>query len=520
MPSRVCAALAGRFDARVASLGDIVQRRHFQLEETRASFMSARRVASILERHVFVVLVAALAAVLLVLRLRDQVAQDSWLAFLGGREVLEHGLPRTDEIAIWTGGHEWVDQQWLAQVVFRGFFAAGGLKLALFLHMGMLVAAFAIALATARARGASARSAAAVGAVALLAMLPNTAMRTQSLAFLLFAGLLFLLVRDLRARDRWVLLSLPLIAVWANVHGSVLVGAGLTILAGLLRLVEHFRTGRQGRPIRAALLTVGPLACLFASPYGFALVDYYHRILVSPDFSRMVTEWEPTKFPADWPFFVLALGGLWLAASSRKGLSLLEQLVFVAMLLLGLTAVRNIAWFALAAAAILPAALDAAWPESTAKRRFRVNVALIGAAGVAVVIFGASAVLRPTSWYERSYPVAAADVVAEAAAAAPEERIFASERFADWLVWSHPALRGRVAYDARFELLSRADLERVVRFRGQIGPSWRAAARGYGLLVLEPDLDRGPVAAVKAERGTQTLYEDDAVVVLRRSRSS
>src|SRR5688572_26980309 len=44
--------------------------------------------------------------------------QDTWMVILGGREVVEHGLPSHDTLTIWTQGREWIDQQWLAQLVF------------------------------------------------------------------------------------------------------------------------------------------------------------------------------------------------------------------------------------------------------------------------------------------------------------------------------------------------------------------------------------------------------------------
>src|SRR6266516_6778780 len=68
--------------------------------------------------------------------------QDSWLAILGGREVVQHGLPTHDTLAIWTQGREWVDQQWLAQLLFYGLYAFGGIKLALALHVVAAAGAF------------------------------------------------------------------------------------------------------------------------------------------------------------------------------------------------------------------------------------------------------------------------------------------------------------------------------------------------------------------------------------------
>src|SRR5207247_1325754 len=83
---------------------------------------------------------------------------DTWLVVLGGREIVAHGLPSHDTLAIWTHGREWVDQQWLAQLVFYGLYALGGVKLALSVHVAATTAAFTAAVVIARRRGASTRS--------------------------------------------------------------------------------------------------------------------------------------------------------------------------------------------------------------------------------------------------------------------------------------------------------------------------------------------------------------------------
>ena len=74
----------------------------------------------------------------------------------------------------------------------------------------------------------------------------------------------------------------------------------------------------RGRPLRdrlptAALLLASPLL-LLASPYGFELVGYYHRLLLNPAFSQYVTEWAPTKLAiATAPFYFLGILAAWLA---------------------------------------------------------------------------------------------------------------------------------------------------------------------------------------------------------------
>jgi predicted RNA-binding protein associated with RNAse of E/G family len=80
-----------------------------------------------------------------------------------------------------------------------------------------------------------------------------------------------------------------------------------------------------------------------------------------------------------------------------------------------------------------------------------------------------------------------------------------------------PGLRGRVAFDARFVLLSIEQLQAISRFRNQSSPDWIASADGYRLLVLDPRDEEAAVTAVLKERGTRELYRDHRIAVLLRS---
>ena len=131
--------------------------------------------------------VVALFLIALAGNLPRELFQDSWLTILGGREIVQHGLPSHDTLAIWTQGREWVDQQWLAQLLFYGLYAFGGIKLALALHVLAAGGAFVLAVVVARWRGGSTRSVCWVAVPTyLLLTWGSWNARAQSLALLLF----------------------------------------------------------------------------------------------------------------------------------------------------------------------------------------------------------------------------------------------------------------------------------------------------------------------------------------------
>jgi hypothetical protein len=162
------------------------------------------------------------------------------------------------------------------------------------------------------------------------------------------------------------------------------------------------------------------------------------------------------------------------------------RLGFFDLLVLGLTAaagldaLRGIVWFGLACAALLPALVS----RSPGTARFEGRAAdlsawaAIAAAVAAIVWVG----VRPTTSYIARFPRTLTDVVH---AKAEGERVFADDSSADWLLWELPSFRGSVAYDVRFELLTKSQIARLVVW-DRLEPGWRKAIAGYPLVIADP----------------------------------
>jgi hypothetical protein len=149
-----------------------------------------------------------------------------------------------------------------------------------------------------------------------------------------------------------------------------------------------------------------------------------------------------------------------------------------------------------------------------------VKTALAATAIAAVSVAGAAAAARPESWLTSSvYPAAAAKAVGAAAATDPTARIYSDVRFADWLLWTRPELAGRIAYDARFELLSNVELDRLYRLQNELTPQWKAAVADHRLVVLPRSQGAATARALMTEDGVRRIYRDSSVVILLRPNS-
>src|SRR5216683_846153 len=134
-----------------------------------------------------------------------------------------------------------------------------GIKLALIGHVTAAGTAFVLALAAARWRGGSTRSVCwlALPSIFLLVWGSWNA-RAQSLALVLFVALIWLLIADARKQSRRVFLALPLLVVWANVHGTAITGALLVVLRGITYAVESRRLPWRDWAPRAVVLCLAP----------------------------------------------------------------------------------------------------------------------------------------------------------------------------------------------------------------------------------------------------------------------
>jgi hypothetical protein len=464
-----------------------------------------RRALAGIERESLWLFVLAAFAILLAIRLPVLVAPDTWLTLVGGREIVEHGLPHHDTLTVWTLGKTWVDQQWLAQLAIYGAVAAGGLRLALALHLAVLVGTLAVVLLAARRLGASPRSTAVGGALFLLAGAASTVLRAQTLALPLFALLLWLLLTDVRAPSNRVLVSLPLIALWANLHGTAVLAAALVALRGIDSLRE--------RPKTALTLIAGAPALLLASPYGLSLVDYYRDTVGNRSFSKFVTEWAPPSFPDDWQLFLLAVVGLWLVSRHASRLARFEIAVFAVLLVGALSANRNAVWLAVFCGMVLPKLVDVEWPPAAAATPRRLNAAVWAAVATMLVAVMISSFGHDPAWYEQRYPTDAATRVAQVLRAEPPARIMSSEVLADWLLWKLPEARGKIAFDVRFELLSKKELRQMSEFTNA-AEGWRHLLQGYRVIVLEPFRHQRNERALLARGSAHRIFRDERVSVV------
>jgi hypothetical protein len=456
-----------------------------------------------------ILLVCLVGTVLLSVFAPSIVVGDTWLTLMAGREVIENGLPHTEHLTILGEGRTWTDQQWLAQVVFYAAHGLAGMRAVILLGIVFVLLALGLAFGTARASGASSRSTFVVGLLAILAGPWGWTLRAQTAALACFAAALWLLADASRngARRR-TLLVLPLFVVWANLHGSVVLGAGLAMLLGIVEMVR----ARRLAWIPVVLVVLSPF-CVLATPYGWDIVAYYKLMLVDAPFAPILREWQwssPSGTTALFWLLAFAAAGILALRRCRSRLTFYELAVLVLTFAGAVQAVRGVIWFALAAAAILPVALDGLLTkEDVAAPKVNRIISVAALAGLALATL--AFVARPPSWFVSEWPETRIAAVREATRD-PSVRVWATDGTADWLLWRIPDLRGRLAHDVRFELYGEPKLDEIARYGARRG-DWQRLPDGYRVVIVD---NAAHLRALAAEPGAKVVFRDDEIAVLER----
>jgi len=452
---------------------------------------------------------AAVYGVLLIAGERLLNDPDTYWHIATGRWIWAHAtVPTTDPFSYTLHGAPWIAHEWLAELILAAVYEALG-------WAGLvLLSALAVAASLALLFGAlecRVRSAAALGAAAMafFLMAAHVTARPHVLALPILVAWSAAVVS---ARDRErppSLLLLPLMALWANLHGGFVVGFGL---AGALGLEAVLAAG-SGPGRRAAIsgwgrFLAGAALASLLTPQGFAGWWFPFR-LMSLDFAlSLVGEWRSAPFSLFEPL-VLWLAVL-IAFSLAVGLRapLTRVLMVTGLVAIALRHTRNAELLAMLAPILLAEPVGRLLPPSPPRGRPRARHI------AAFVLFIASATAAASlRGYAHDNPgIAPTAALAAARHAGLTGPIFNDYDFGGFLIFEGvpPFVDGRIdLYGDDFMRLYAAALSAdggaLARVLDHYGVTWS---------LLKPD--EPAVAALDRDPRWERIYADASAVVHRR----
>jgi hypothetical protein len=416
--------------------------------------------------------------------------------------------------------------QWLADLIFHGFDALGGLPMVITGTALVIATTYALLLAAAVTASGHLRLSCVVVWIAYVLGSSNLSPRPQTLAYPIFALFLLAVTRAEWHKDNRLLWTLPpLTALWANLHGSFFIGFVLLGCAAAGSAIS-VRNLRAAQPY---LLTL--VACVLASmigPYGPRSLVYVATIGSNAVIRDLVTEWAPTTVSAQEGilFFgsVVLLGGL--ALKSRLRLTATEIICLVAFGYLAFSSVRAVVWWGLLIAPVLARLLGSVLPDHqpTGRDRPLINGLIVASIAVVAVISlpwnKAALPILPANklgLFSDDTPVALGEYLRRHDPP-PGGSMLNDQNWGGYLEWAAPG--HQVFVDGRFEL---HPTQVWFDYLDVVFPSarWPALLDQYniGYLVLSKDEHPDLVAQVRQTPAWQRDYEDDQAVVFSRAPS-
>ncbi len=476
---------------------------------------------------------------------------DSYYALYAGRYIVAHGVPHANVITAVARGAPWIDQQWLAQVLYYGAWAAGGYAALVIASSALIAAGFGVLAALMLRRGVPPTRAFAWTLAAFIVSYGYASARAQSFGYLFLGLTLWFIVRDAEApgspaaggsggrppqastaaapRGRtWLVIGV--LVAWANTHGSVLLGAGLVaayagyraVRALIGRASDDQRDRALPTAARYLALAVAAVASVACTPYGLGVTGYYHSLIGNAVLDRNVAEWAPPSLydPLCWAFFaVVVVVAVLVAIAWHRGATPDPLLLAIAAgtLALALTAFRNMPWFGFAGSLLAADTLARRAGRRVPALSATFRVATAGLLAALAVVSLVALAATPADQFEAWIPGRAIGVGAAVAARHPTWRVLDDQWSAAGMLWLYPSMLGRVAFDVRVEQYKLSDMSAFFDFLYVRGPRWQRVTRGYNLIVVSRLWHAGLARALARLPGWRVAYSDrEGLVLIRR----
>lgn len=360
-----------------------------------------------------------------------------------GQWILDHrAVPETDVYSFTMRGQPWISTQWLAQVAFAKVHAWFGWSGVVALAAATSAAALAL-LARFLSRHLSESATLVFVAVALALTAPHILARPHVLALPVMVIWIGTLVAAADRQDAPCFSVLPLMVLWANLHGGFVFGLMMIAPIALDAVLNAQRSARKPLIQRWLAFAAAALVASCCTPYGWNSLLASQKILSLGGALPLITEWRATDFTHVSPFEVCLLGAIGLAFYRGVTLPPLRILVLLGLLHMALAQGRAAEILALIAPLIVAAPLvrQVGGAEISCSPG-RPSLMLIG--GLAsIVVAGtlAFASIHRFAPYEGNSPVAAVAALKKL----DVERVFNDYDFGGYLIASgvSPFIDGR-----------------------------------------------------------------------------
>jgi hypothetical protein len=342
-------------------------------------------------RHTRTILRLALVAIVLAVLTHTRADPDLFGHVRFGQDVFATGGVHSADPYSFASDRAWVNHEWLAEAAMYAAYAVGGNGGLVALKLSLLAAMIAAALIALKRRSVPSSSVDLLLGLLIVTTFPQTNhVRPQLFSLALFAWLLATLIAA-RSKPYLLLWMIPILAVWVDVHGGWIVGAGTLALWALVGFSRR-------EPIRIKLFSIAVSAAALVitlfNPYGWKLWAFLQATV---GFGRAdIIDWQPVfalggAYALLWTLTTLAATvGVWFALRESRDWQSIVLVVFFAVASLRVSRLQS--FFTIATVILVGPNIAAAFQRASSRRVARVPsrlaAGLVAAVALAAIVGG------------------------------------------------------------------------------------------------------------------------------------
>ncbi len=432
---------------------------------------------------------------------------DTWWHLKAGEWILRHAsVPSVDPFSFSFAGKAWTAHEWLSEVLFALAYH-GARWSGVFFITAAAAAATVYIVADRLAKDMAGLGLIAVTALGATLLFEDLLARPHVLALPVMAAWCagLLAARDSERAPSFALL--PLMTLWANLHGGFIFGLALIIPFALEALIAA-EFARRPQVLKAwTPFALAAFAAALLTPQGVDGLLFPIRLLGLKSLAE-ISEWRPASFANVEPLEIAILALLFLALWRPFRLPLVRLLLLVGLVHLSLQHARHQMLLGVLAPMLLARPIAGALEERADPQRqgSGAHSAILAFVALALTLIGLRLALPAKRADDASAPMSAVAAVPESLRAQP---VLNQYGFGGYLIWAGV----RPFIDGRTDMYGDAFMERYGKI---IAPD--AAA-------LEEELARDQIAwtifapsqrinaLLDAKRGWRRLYADAFAVV-------
>lgn len=284
-----------------------------------------------------------------------------WHMTVGEKIWRTGSLPHVDEFSHTFLGQPWIAKEWLGQLFFYAAYAGAGWRGVVLLAATVSALTYALLFLT-LARNMRLTIAVGISTAAYIFSMDQFNLRPYIFAYPLIILWVAGLLRAVESGAAPSLLLLPVLALWANVHGSFTFGLAIAAALAAEAFLNSSADRRRETAQRWAIFLGAALCFACLTPYGYGSMLTTFQVFVGNDALNYIPEWMPLTLEALSVNNAIIFSLLFLAIFYGTKIPAWRSMIIISVTYMMFRHVRFIALFSIVVPILLLTPLTSQFP--------------------------------------------------------------------------------------------------------------------------------------------------------------